>query len=61
MNNIRGGSSLVLIILIVMYLSEGNYKIAILWVLIGLGINGFGYFNNKQTKHIDENNSIDEE
>ena len=50
MNNVRGGTSLIFIILIVMYLTDGDYKMAILWGLIGLGINGFGLINDKSTK-----------
>ena len=61
MNNLRGGTSLVLIILIVMYLTEGHSKMAILWGLIGLGINSFGMFSKDTTNHHDEIKFSDEE
>jgi hypothetical protein len=61
MNNLRGGTSIVLIILIVMYLTEGNYKVAILWGLIGLGINGFGLFSKDPTNHRNKIKFSDEE
>ena len=61
MNNLRGGTSLVLIILIVMYLTEGNYKVAFLWGLIGLGINGFGLFSKDPINHQNKIKFSDEE
>ena len=61
MNNLRGSTSVVLIILIVMYLTEGNYKVAFLWGLIGLGINGFGLVSKDTTNHQDEIKFSDEE
>ena len=44
-----------------MYLTEGNYKVAILWGFIGLGINGFGLFSKDTTNHQDEIKFSDEE
>ena len=61
MNNVRGVTSVVLIILIAMYLTDGNYKMAIFWGLIGLGINGFGLFSKNATKLQDEEKLSDEE
>jgi len=61
MKNLRGGTSVVLIILIVMYMTKGNYKVAILWGFIGLGINGFGLFSKDTTNHQDEIKFSDEE
>ena len=61
MKNLRGGTSVVLIILIVMYLTKGNYKVAILWGFIGLGINSFGLFSKDTTNYQDEIKFSDEE
>ena len=44
-----------------MYLTDGNYKMAIFWGLIGLGINGFGLFSKDTTKPQDKINLSDEE
>ena len=44
-----------------MYLTDDNYKMVILWGLIGLCINGFGLFSKNATKPPDENKLSDEE